>query len=244
MFLIIQTGDPVPRAHALGSFADWFMQGMDLLENQVSVVDVHKGEVLPSFHSKNWTAVVVTGSAFMVTEQLAWMKQTQQWLQQAFESGVPTLGVCFGHQLIADMLGGQVAYNPLGRHMGISQFTLNEAGKQDSLLGHISPTNAFNTLVSHQQNVISLLDNVTLLGSCDKDSHHAFRYKSHVWGVQFHPEWNQNIMKIYIEERETVLIQEGFNPTSMVAQLKNCDQAGSVLKLFVDFATNKTSEQV
>jgi len=236
MFLIIQTGDPVPRAHAIGDFASWFIQGMRLDGTQVTTVDVHKGAVLPAFDSQNWTAVIVTGSAYMITEHLVWMNQTQQWLAKAFEAGVPTLGVCFGHQLIADMLGGQVGYNSLGRHMGISRFTLNQAGQQDPILGSLSPSHTFNTLVSHQQHVISLPDHVTLLGSCDQDSNHAFRYKTHVWGVQFHPEWSQKIMQIYIEEREDALLKEGFNPASMIAQLERCEEAGSLLKQFAEFA--------
>ncbi len=226
-------------AQSIGNFADWFMAGMGLTTDQVTVVDVHKGESLPCFSSQNWTAVVVTGSASMVTEHCEWMLQTQHWLAQIFAHDVPTLGVCFGHQLIADMLGGQVDYNPLGRHMGISQFILNPQGQQDMLLGDLSATNTFNTFVSHQQNVISLPACVTLLGSCENDSNHAFSYQNYIWGVQFHPEWSQEIMRSYLKQRETVLIKEGFNPTLMAAQLSDCDEAGSLLKQFTDLAVQR-----
>ncbi|TDR23635.1 glutamine amidotransferase [Marinicella litoralis] len=241
LFLIIQTGDPVPKAKAVGSFADWFMAGMGLATNQVQVVDVHKGEELPAFDSEDWTAVLVTGSASMVTEQLDWMKQTQRWLTEAFAAELPTLGVCFGHQLIADLLGGQVDYNPLGRHMGLSALTLNDAGRQDKLLGKLSPNNVFNTFVSHQQNVLQLPQCVTLLGSCENDSNHVFRYKDHVWGVQFHPEWDQSIMRTYIEAREKALLEEGFDPASMAAQLTDCDEAESLLKHFAAFSQQRKS---
>ncbi len=236
MFLIIQTGDPVEKVQTPGSFADWFVAGMGLHEEQVKVVNVHKGEQLPDYNSIDWTAVIVTGSVAMITEQLAWMKHTQRWLAHAFTHDLPTLGVCFGHQLIADMLGGKVGYNPLGRHMGVSQFTLNDNGLKDDLLGSLTTTNSFNTFVSHQQNVIELPDDVTLLGSCPVDLNHAFRYKQHIWCVQFHPEWTANIMQGYIKQRQDVLAQEGFNPTEMVSQLGECKVADNLLKRFAKLA--------
>ncbi len=241
MLLIIQTGDPVAEAQVFGTFADWFINGTGLAKDQVNLVDVHKGETLPSFNRKDWSAVVVTGSASMVTEQLSWMKQTQAWLTHAFAHDLPTLGVCFGHQLIADLLGGQVDYNPLGRNMGLSQFELNSAGKQDYLLGHLSSSGGFNTLASHQQCVTELPSDVSLLGSCVMDTNHAFRYKDHVWGVQFHPEWSPQIMAAYLEARESELTHEGFSPVSMIDQLKACQEAESILKRFVAFAVQHKS---
>jgi GMP synthase (glutamine-hydrolysing) len=231
MILIIQTGDPVALAEPYGSFADYFINGMEVTSDQVKVVDVHRGQRLPDIN-QSIRGIIITGSAAMVTEQASWMLQTQRWLEKAIEEKIPTLGVCFGHQLLADMLGGEVGYNPLGRNMGHSVCRLTEAGQQDHLLNHLSDQTSFNTLVSHQQAVLKLPQSVTLLATCDKDNNHVFRYQDHVWAVQFHPEWTKEIMQAYIKQRQQDLRDENLNPDLMVEQLQPSDNARQLLVNF------------
>lgn len=232
MFLIIQTGDPVELAKPYGGFADYFINGMQLDPGEVQVVNVHQGEALPNCSATFFNGVVITGSASMVTDCEDWVVTTQHWLEQAFKHQIPVLGVCFGHQLLAGMLGGQVGFNPKGRHMGISVCRLNHAGKQDELLGQLTAADYFDTFVSHQQAVITAPESVKVLASCEYDINHAFRYQTNVWGVQFHPEWTQPIMTAYIKQRQAELIKEGFDTEAMMAQLKPCKTAWQLL---VDF---------
>lgn len=230
MLLIIQTGDPVELAKPLGCFSDYFIQAMSLQEN-FTVCNVHHGATLP-WDIESFSRVIITGSAAMVTEQTEWMTNTQRWLETAIKQKCPILGVCFGHQLLADMLGGEVAYNPKGRHMGISECRLNTIGHSDKLLGGLSQDGTFNTLVSHQQSVIKAPDSVKVLGSCDRDENHAFRYQDHVWGVQFHPEWTPAIMQAYIKQRHDDLVADGLNPKSLIDQLQPCEPARQLLDRF------------
>jgi GMP synthase (glutamine-hydrolysing) len=233
MFLIIQTGDPVKLAvDQFGGFADWFIRDLGIKAEQALVVNVHQGQLLPDIKTVDLSAVIVTGSASMVTEHTDWMLYTQKWLESALAKKTPTMGVCFGHQLLADLLGGQVDYNLNGRNMGVSACHLNDAGKNDILFSGLSQSNSFNTFVSHQQSVQILPKSVTLLGSCELDKNHVFRYQNHVWGVQFHPEWNQDIMRTYIQQRKSALMSEGFDPDLMQAQLEPCPEAESLLAKF------------
>ncbi|MEZ5471599.1 MAG: glutamine amidotransferase [Marinicella sp.] len=231
MLLIIQTGDPVALAQPFGSFADYFIRGMDVSGDQVQVFNVHQNQTLPKFNS-NISGIIITGSAAMVTEHTFWMRQTQHWLELAIDAKIPILGVCFGHQLLADLLGGQVDSNPKGRNMGLSVCRLNDAGSKDPLMAHINPKLEFNTLVSHQQAVINLPQSVTLLAVCEKDQNHIFSYENNVWGVQFHPEWTIEIMQAYIKQRQLDLQVEGFDTQLMIEQLQSCNHARGLLNQF------------
>ncbi len=83
------------------------------------VVDVLNGEKVPN--PKDLQAVVVTGSAASVYEDLQWIEVIRLFIRSAHNSNLPMLGICFGHQIIADALGGVVEKSAkgwgLGRHI-------------------------------------------------------------------------------------------------------------------------------
>jgi GMP synthase (glutamine-hydrolysing) len=230
MMLIIQTGDPLPLAQPYGRFSDWFIDALGIKGEQVQVVDVHHQHPLPECNGEGLTGVVITGSAAMVTEQADWMVNTQRWLEQVMAQQIPVLGVCFGHQLLADMLGGQVAHNQRGRHMGLARVQLAVPAADDDLLDGCDQQ--FDVLVSHQQVVTQAPQSATILAKTAMDPNHAFRWQDRVWGLQFHPEWSPQVMRAYIDERASVLAQEGMNPEQMKQQLKTCDQARGLLRQF------------
>ncbi len=235
MLLIIQTGDPVASAQQrFGRFSDWFINGLKVSDNRVDVIDVHRGQKLPALDSADnlYSGIIITGSAAMVTNQDPWLLSTQNWLSKAFKQQIPTLGICYGHQVLADLLGGVVDYNPRGRNMGLSHFQLADTATQDELLKHLLPQTSIPTFASHLQSVISLPQSAELLGTCALDPHHAFRAEDFIWGLQFHPEWHMEIMQAYIQTRSKNLISEGFNPTQMINELAACDAAYGLLQRF------------
>ena len=71
----------------------------------------------------------------MVTEQDDWSIQLARWLKNTSALSIPTLGICYGHQLIAAAWGGTVDYHPGGKEVGTVNIELTEAGKNDVLLG-------------------------------------------------------------------------------------------------------------
>ncbi|MCX7552315.1 glutamine amidotransferase [Marinicella sp. S1101] len=238
MFLIIQTGDPVtPALNQFGRFDQWFTTAMELTHEQVQVVNVHRGAPLPNDpEAANYTGIIITGSPAMVTDGDEWLLSTQNWLEGTFKNRIPTLGVCFGHQLLVDLLGGEVGYNPNGRNLGLSEFTLQAAADQDALLGHLKPASTIDTYASHLQSVKKLPASAVRLGHCDLDKNHAFRSDDFIWGLQFHPEWNAAITATYIEARHEDLLAEGRKPEHMKQALKACPDAYDLLPRFRDLA--------
>jgi GMP synthase (glutamine-hydrolysing) len=237
--LIVKTGSTLPEFVAQrGDFEDWFIAGMGLSAENTSTVDVCKNQPLPD--PKQVKGVVVTGSHDMVTDRLAWSESTAQWLAGAVAAGVPILAVCYGHQLLAHALGGAVAYNPRGREMGTVDVFLNEEAKGDLLLtGFKSP---LRVQVSHAQSVARLPEKAVLLGRSADDPHQAFRIGQNVWGLQFHPEFDKQIVQAYIAHYRDALLQEGQDPEALIRNVEETRFGREILQRFVRLV-GKTAEE-
>lgn len=110
--VILKTGSTYPSLKArFGDFDRWFVRGLGG-GLDISVVNVAAGE--SPGHPEQWDGIVVTGSPAMVTDRETWSELTGTWLAQAVDQKVPLLGVCYGHQLLAHALGGEVGYHPRG----------------------------------------------------------------------------------------------------------------------------------
>lgn len=82
-------------------------------------VSVFEGEALPK--AKDLDAILITGSPFGVYDKELWIAPLKQFVREAYEAGVPMVGICFGHQIMADALGGDVRKSEkgwgIGRHI-------------------------------------------------------------------------------------------------------------------------------
>lgn len=226
--LIIKTGGTFPEdvAHC-GDFEDWTRQAMNLPAEAVQTVAVCHGELLPELATV--AGAVITGSHAMVTEQTPWMQATAAWLRQAVNAGLPVLGICFGHQLLAAALGGEAGWNPLGREIGTAQIGLTEAGRNDPLFGQLPPT--FPAQVTHRQSALRLPPGARLLAASPGDPHQAFAIGS-AWGVQFHPEFAAGAIRRYIELLAEELRAEGSEPAALLARVTETPEATSLLARF------------
>ncbi|TDK28982.1 glutamine amidotransferase [Luteimonas terrae] len=231
-FLIIETGQPVPSMRRYGGFPHWIRVAAGLSEREVDVVDVERGAELPS--AEGYAGVLVTGSGAMVTDRADWSERSAAWLREAAHAGVPLFGICYGHQLIAHALGGEVGPNPRGREMGSFEVETLDAAADDALFASAGPR--FVAQVTHLQSVLRLPEGATLLAKSALEPHQAFRWGARVWGVQFHPEFSATHMRGYIRARSGALYQEGLDPVAAVAAVRAAPEARAVLQRFVRLA--------
>jgi GMP synthase (glutamine-hydrolysing) len=149
------------------------------LDADLEVFHCPSGELPPDFR---YDGFVVTGSWASVYWDEEWIGQLKTWVGEAVEAGLPALGVCYGHQLLAEVLGGRV------RSMGeyeIGYRTVEQDGENRLLDGVDEDMTVFTT---HSDHVVKEPPGATVIAKNDYGIH-GFR-KGRVFAVQFHPEYD------------------------------------------------------
>jgi GMP synthase (glutamine-hydrolysing) len=129
---VIQMGRaPEDISQTFGDQGEWFRRALAQENVEITVTCPADDERLPDADS--FDVAILSGSWSMVTDREDWSEATRQWILDVLPTGKYMLGVCYGHQLMADALGGRVDYHPLGREIGLKTVTLTDAARRDPL---------------------------------------------------------------------------------------------------------------
>ena len=227
--LIMKTGGTIPAiADEFGDFEEWIIGATRLPASAFTTVAVHTGDKLPALDEVR--SVIITGSPAMVTQDLEWSREGEEFLRTAINRDIPVLGICFGHQLLAQALGGTVDYHPGGREIGTTHVRLAPDAVNDRLFSSLP--SRFPVHVTHMQSVLELPPGAQILAGNDFDRHQAVRFAKSAWGVQFHPEFDARIMTAYIRERYEQVRAEGLDPEQLLREVEEANFARAVLERF------------
>lgn len=177
------------------------------------------GEKLPTTMD-NHEAAVIFGGAMSAndSETLPFIRAELDWIPVALSSGKPFLGICLGGQLLARVLGAKVAPHPEG---------LTEIGYFRILPSDAAPSYFnFPRYVYHwHREGFELPTGARLLAEGETFPNQAFRYGNNAYGVQFHPEMNQEMLEIWTHLGANLLNLPGAQPRD--EQLKKHSLYGS-----------------
>lgn len=193
---IFKTGSTWPAmAQARGDFDDWLRRSLGEAHTRTIVIAVAEGEAPPP--PETLAGAIITGSHAMVTDRAPWSESLASWLRDAVPAGLPVLGICYGHQLLAQALGGEVADLEPEPEVGTVCVALTDASREDPLFRDLPAK--FPAHASHVQSARRLPANAVHLARSEREPHHAFRIGPCAWGVQFHPEFDTESMRAYVK---------------------------------------------
>jgi len=228
-YWIIKTGSTFEELkQSAGDFEDWIVEAMDIDAHEAEVWNLETRGELPE--GDETRGIIITGSLSNVTENLPWMKKFSPWIQPFLNTSVPVLGICFGHQLLADAFGGKVDFHPRGKEVGSVDIHLNAEGIDDSLFQGIPKT--FTGYVCHSQTVTELPKDAVKLAHNSFEQNHAFKLGSNIWGVQFHPEFNATVTRYCVKKLAEDLRSQGLDPEQMYHEVEENGYGKMLLKRF------------
>jgi GMP synthase (glutamine-hydrolysing) len=195
-------------AESAGNLAEY------LIEQKIpyNVVRAYTGEALPSI--TDIEAAIVLGTPTSVRDYLKheYLKKVFAFTAAAVKHDLPFLGVCFGGQFLARVLGADVRRNEV-REIGIYKTTLTDEGQQDKLFAGFEPE----LDVFHWHgDTFNIPFGATLLATGETCRNQAFRKKNAV-GIQFHIEPRVDEIPIWCDEYLTELAEEGKTKETIVA---------------------------
>jgi len=146
--------------------------------------------------------LLISGSLCSVYERLPWMLALEALIREVHAAQIPIFGICFGHQILATALGGQVENMPTWE---FGPYPVYLQGEHPYLAGFSSGDSA---VQSHQDHVSVLPPGAVSLGLSEKTPNQIFAL-GRSFGVQFHPEYTIEILQAIIAARHERFIQKG-----------------------------------
>jgi GMP synthase-like glutamine amidotransferase len=191
---ILETGEVHPDLRARhGDYPAMFERLLSAADPSLAFVTVRvvAGEVPAA--PQDADAWLVTGSRHGVYDDLPWIAPLKAFLRDCIAQRVPVVGICFGHQILAEALGGTVVKSDRGWGLGVQDY---EVVERPSWLADLPDRFAVNAL--HQDQVVALPPGATVLARSPHCAYAALAYGDIeapvAVSLQPHPEFDHAFM--------------------------------------------------
>ena len=192
---ILKTGH-VPDALA-GQFPDYdrmFMRLLDGPEISFRTFDVEAGEMPAA--PEDCGGWLITGSRCGVYEDHAWIAPLEDFIRASRDADVPMVGVCFGHQIIAQAMGARVEKFEGGWSLGAVEYAFE------------APDETLTVMAFHQDQVLTEPEGATLIASSAVCRYAGFTYGTWALTVQPHPEFDAAYVQALLDTYATSLPED------------------------------------
>ena len=211
-----------------GEYPDMFMalltaQAPDL---QCRVYDVERGEYPDALDEVD--AYLITGSKASVYDKTPWILSLTGFVQELHSRRKKLVGICFGHQLIAQALGGTVEKSPKGWGVGLHTHRFSSLPSW-----HDQGDRNLDILVSHQDQVVRAAAGAQVLASSEFCDNAVSQVGEHILTLQGHPEFTKDYARALMTARRNLLGEDLLQ--AGVASLDKKPQGSRVAAWIINF---------
>jgi GMP synthase-like glutamine amidotransferase len=191
----------IPEFHCIdGGIPEMFthLLGQTGIDAELKIYRVWEGE-LPAV-TDECDAWLTSGARASVFEEEDWIRNFQQFIVALHADRRKTVGICFGHQMIAQALGGEVRRSERGWGIGVQEIAITTAEPWMQ-----PPLTGVRMLFTHQDQVETLPPDARLIGGTAHCPHAMFAVGDHILAMQSHPEYSRRYLRALIESREAII---------------------------------------
>jgi GMP synthase-like glutamine amidotransferase len=227
---ILETGRPPgDLAQEFGDYPSMFerLLGPDF---EVETFDVQAGQLPTGDHD----AILITGSPAGVYDDFPWIGPLMQFIRSAADRKI--VGICFGHQVMAQALGGRVVKSEKGWGAGLHRYdvVLREPWMDGDAAAELAIP------ASHQDQVIVQPPNTEVVAMSDFTPYAALAWTDRpAISFQFHPEFSLGYAKALIEERYDIVP----DPDAAMASLDHPNDNARVAQWIQNFLKSKSGDR-
>lgn len=181
----------------VGDYTELYPAVFDPEGVELTVYEVTRGQFPERLDAHDgW---IVSGSRRSTYEDEPWIHELEDLVRRIVAQRRRLVGICFGHQMTAQALGGLVEPAEVGWGVGVKAFDVVAAP------AWMEPVEDFTILMSHRDQVTRLPEGAELIASADYCPVGAYRIDDHVFCVQGHPEFVPELSRILLAKRREVI---------------------------------------
>ena len=177
-------------------------------------------------------AYITTGSKASVYENHAWIQALQTFIRRLFEQDKKLVAICFGHQLVAQTLGGKTMKSDRGWGVGVHTMNM-QVNKSWMLPGK----DQVNVLVSHQDQVVELPTGAELIASNDFCPNSMYTVNQNILSIQGHPEFSADYAGTMMETRREQIGETAYS--TALASFENSTDELLLIRWILQFCGYK-----
>ncbi len=160
-------------------------------EHNTVLTNLIKNEKLPGVEDFDWLIILGGVMDTFEEDKYPWLKDEKKLIKDAIDAGKIVYGICFGAQLIAEVLGGKV-YKNEHSEIGWQPVKITKEAKDSDIFGTFPD---FFSVFQWHDYTFELPEGAVRIAENDAAINQAFEYKGHVFATQFHPEFNDKTIR-------------------------------------------------
>ncbi|RDH84671.1 MAG: GMP synthase [endosymbiont of Galathealinum brachiosum] len=214
-----------------GSYPDMFRKLLLTVDKQLSFQAYRVLDFEYPLFIDECDAYLITGSKFNAYDNDPWIGRLKEYVVELVDRRKKLIGICFGHQLIAQALTGQVEKSEKG--WGVGVYSSHVIGHEKWMLPAI---NDFTLLLSHQDQIVKLPDSAKLIAGNEFCPNASYMISDSVLTFQGHPEFTVDYLKYIMNKRRANIGEQEYQKG--IRSLSEAVDSKEVAKWIVNFIKN------